>query len=59
MISEMIETLIITLKRTSASREGMPDISDVSHIVLNPQTVVFPSATDPDIKECILTLYAY
>jgi len=50
VISEMIETLIITLKRTSASREGMPDISDVSHIVLNPQTVVFPSATDPDIK---------
>jgi len=51
VISEMIETLIITLKRTSATKEGMADSSDVSHIILNPQTIVFPSAQhDPDIK---------
>ena len=40
----MIETLIITLKRTSSSKQqGSVDIhADVSHIVLNPQSVVFP-----------------
>lgn len=44
VISEMIETLIITLKRTSSSKQqGNVDIhADVSHIVLNPQSVVFP-----------------
>jgi len=44
VISEMIETLIITLKRTSSSKQqGSVDIhADVSHIVLNPQSVVFP-----------------
>lgn len=42
VISEMIETLIITMKRTSTVKQGIKDVTDVTHIVLNPQTVVFP-----------------
>jgi len=43
VLSEMIETLIISLKRTFAKSQGLSDTSDVSHIVLSPQLIVFPA----------------
>ena len=43
----MIETLMLTLKRTLAKKQGIQDISDVSHIILNPQAVVISGDKNP------------
>jgi len=41
VLSEMVETLLISLKRIYAISQGV-DGSDVGHIILNPQATVFP-----------------
>jgi len=50
ILSEMIETLLISLQKIFASGSPRQCSGDVSHIVLPLQSVVFPDSNGPNEK---------
>jgi len=44
VLGEMLETLLLSLKRELAKSQGLSTEGDVSHIILNPQSILFSGA---------------